>query len=173
MASPHSIDGSPESQPVYIKQEEDGFSLINPTQSKTERPPLSLPGEIAFILIVCSAQLMTQARLGQAIAPLHIIAASFGVDNDPAQLSWFPAAYSLTVGTFILIADRLGDLYSHNRLFVAGYFWFSLCSVLAGFTVLSIMAPYFSIAVELFRVLVLRSYYRMGLRFSGQHIRLV
>jgi MFS family permease len=49
----------------------------------------------------------------------------------------FPAAYSLTVGTFILIAGRLGDLYGHKRLFIAGYFWFSLWSVLAGFGVYS------------------------------------
>jgi MFS family permease len=83
------------------------------------------------------AQLMTQAGLGQIIAPLHIIGASFGVDNDPAQLSWFPAAYSLTVGTFILIAGRLGDLYGHKRLFVAGFLWFALWSLLAGFAVYS------------------------------------
>lgn len=83
------------------------------------------------------AQLMTQAGLGQAIAPLRIIGASFGVDDDPAQLAWFPAAYSLTVGTFILIAGRLGDLYGHKRLFVAGFLWFGLWSVIAGFAVYS------------------------------------
>jgi hypothetical protein len=123
MPSPHSIDGSPESHAVHTKQEEDnGFSPTDPTQSKAERPLLSLPREIASVLMVCMAQLMTQAGLGQAIASLRIIGASFGVDNDPAQLSWFPAAYSLTVGTFILIAGRLGDLYGHKRLFVAGFF---------------------------------------------------
>jgi MFS family permease len=83
------------------------------------------------------AQLMTQAGLGQVIAPLRVTEASFGVDKDAAQLSWLPAAYSLTVGTFILIAGRLGDLYGHKRLFVAGFFWFGLWSLLAGFAVYS------------------------------------
>jgi MFS family permease len=82
------------------------------------------------------SQLMTQACLAQVIAPLHIIGDSFGTQN-PGQLSWFPAAYSLTVGTFILPAGRLGDLYGHKRLFVGGFFWWALWSLIAGFSVYS------------------------------------
>lgn len=48
-----------------------------------------------------------------------------------------PAAYSLTVGTFILPAGRLGDLYGHKRMVVIGYAWFALWSLLAGFSVYS------------------------------------
>lgn len=96
----------------------------------------SRPREIIFIALICMAQLMTQAALGQAIAPLHIIGSSFGISN-PGQLSWFAAAYSLTVGTFILIAGRLGDLYGHKILFVSGFFWFGLWSLLAGFSAYS------------------------------------
>ncbi|QSZ29818.1 hypothetical protein DSL72_004336 [Monilinia vaccinii-corymbosi] len=92
--------------------------------------------EYIFIAIICMAQLMTQAALGQVIAPLHIIGDSFGITN-PGQLSWFAAAYSLTVGTFILIAGRLGDLYGHKILFIGGFFWFALWSLLAGFSVYS------------------------------------
>jgi len=132
MASSESIDDSHELSATKTNE----LSPIELTQSRVQRPH-SLPREIAFILIICMAQLMTQAGLGQIIAPLHIIGASFGVDNDPAQLSWFPAAYSLTVGTFILIAGRLGDLYGHKRLFVAGFLWFALWSLLAGFAVYS------------------------------------
>ncbi|PQE26064.1 putative Drug resistance protein [Rutstroemia sp. NJR-2017a BBW] len=86
------------------------------------------------------AQLMTQAALGQAIAPLHIIGTYFGLEN-PGQLSWFAAAYSLTVGTFILIAGRLGDLFGHKILFVAGFFWFGLWSLLAGFSAPAFLLP--------------------------------
>jgi MFS family permease len=80
------------------------------------------------------AQLMTQAALGQSIAPLHIIGDSFNT-TSPGQLSWIPAAYSLTVGTFILIAGRLGDLYGHKRFFIAGFLWFGFWSLMAGFTI--------------------------------------
>ena len=137
MTSPSSINGSPGPHILLAKQEHNGIPPVESAEPKPERPPISLPREIAFVLTICMAQFMTLAGLGQAIAPLHIIGGSFGVDKDPAQLAWIPAAYSLTVGTFILIAGRLGDIYGHKRLFVAGFFWFGLWSVLAGFSVYS------------------------------------
>lgn len=93
--------------------------------------PVSRVREIAAITILCLTQLLTQAGLGQVIAPLHIIGRDFGTE-DPAQLSWFAAAYSLTVGTFILIAGRWGDVYGHRLLVVIGYAWFGIWSVIAG-----------------------------------------
>lgn len=95
--------------------------------------PQSLPGEIAFIVVVCMAQLVSQAGLGQVISILPILGESFGIGNNMSQLSWFPAAYSLTVGTFILGAGRLGDLYGHKFLFVAGFFWLAIWTLIAAF----------------------------------------
>lgn len=46
----------------------------------------SRPREYIFIGVICMAQLITQAALAQAIAPLHIIGDSFGIQN-PGQLS--------------------------------------------------------------------------------------
>ena len=103
------------------------------TQSNISHPQ-TLIHECLFVFILCLAQLMTQAALAQSIAPSRLIASSFAI-AAPAQLSWFPAAYSLTVGTFILIAGRLGDLYGHKKLFLLGFAWFGLWSLLAGFSV--------------------------------------
>ena len=103
---------------------------------KKGNPPFSLVHEIAFVAIICSAQLLTQAGFAQAIVPLHIIGESFGALN-PGQLSWFTAAYSLTVGTFILIAGRLGDIFGHKLLFITGFVWYALWSLVAGFSVYS------------------------------------
>ena len=47
------------------------------------------------------------------------------------------AAYSLTVGTFILIAGRLGDIHGHKLLLILGYLWYGLTSLVAGLTVYS------------------------------------
>lgn len=96
-----------------------------------EEKPVSRAREIAAIIILCLTQLLTQAGLGQVIAPLQIIGREFG-EEDPAQLSWYAAAYSLTVGTFILIAGRWGDLYGHRLLVVIGYAWFGIWSVISG-----------------------------------------
>ncbi|GIJ90418.1 low affinity NH4+ transporter [Aspergillus pseudoviridinutans] len=107
-----------------------------PFDSKVERPQ-SIAGEVLFVAIICSSQLLTQAGLALSIVPQHIIGQSFGIDNQPGQLSWFSAGYSLTVGTFILIAGRLGDVFGHKVFFVGGYAWFGLWSALAGVAVYS------------------------------------
>ncbi|GFF56615.1 hypothetical protein IFM46972_10561 [Aspergillus udagawae] len=80
-----------------------------------------------------TAQLMSQAGLGQVISILPVLGESFGIGNNMGQLSWFPAAYSLTVGTFILGAGRLGDLYGHKLLFTAGFFWLTIWTLFAAF----------------------------------------
>lgn len=98
--------------------------------------PMPLMWEAAFVGILCSAQLMTQAGLAQSIAPLRIIGDSFKTTN-PGQLSWFASGYSLTVGTFILIAGRLGDIFGHKKFFVLGFMWYALWSLLAGFSAYS------------------------------------
>lgn len=112
-----------------------------PTASKP--PQFSTVREIAFVSVVISAQLLTQASLAQSIAPVHVIGASFGT-SDPGVLSWLPAGFSLTVGTFILPAGRWGDLYGHKNLFVIGYIWFGLWSLIAGFSVYSDSLPFFA-----------------------------
>lgn len=89
-----------------------------------------------FIAVVCMAQFMTQAGLALAIVPGPIIGKSFGA-TDSGQRSWFPAAYSLTVGTFILAAGRLGDVYGHRLMFIIGFTWFGLWSIIAGISVWS------------------------------------
>ena len=102
----------------------------------TKAPSFSLFHEVAYIAVVSSAQLMTQAALAQSIAPLHVIGRTLNTTNH-GQLSWLAAGFSLTVGTFILPAGRWGDLYGHKRLFTIGYFWFALWSLIAGFTAFS------------------------------------
>jgi MFS family permease len=104
--------------------------------SKVERPK-SLPREVLFVAIICSSQLLTQAALALSIVPQHIIGRSFGIDNQPGKLSWFSSGYSLTVGTFVLIAGRFGDVFGHKPFFIGGYVWFALWSCLAGVAVYS------------------------------------
>lgn len=92
--------------------------------------------EALFIGIVCMAQAMTQAGLALSVVPAHIIGDSFETSH-PGQLSWFSAAYSLTVGTFILVSGRLGDVYGHKLMFTIGFAWFGLWCLLGGFSVWS------------------------------------
>ena len=103
----------------------------NPISRPSSKPPIGLWHEILLVIITCSSNIFTQASLGMTIPPLKVIGSGLGVSN-PGGLSWFVAAYSLTVGTFILIAGRLGDMFGHKRLFIAGFFWYGLWSIIAG-----------------------------------------
>ena len=100
------------------------------------KPPFSPVREAIFVFTVCMAQFLALAGLAQSIAPLPILGRSFGV-TDEGLLSWYPAAFSLTVGTFILPAGRLGDMYGHRNVALVGYVWYALWSIIAGVAVYS------------------------------------
>ncbi|KAI9710082.1 MAG: hypothetical protein M1820_002884 [Bogoriella megaspora] len=122
-------------------KETNGAALDNNDLARTKSSvsiadTMSLPHEILFVAIICLAQFMTQAGLGQCLAILHIIGASFSLTN-PGSLSWLIAGYSLTVGTFILFSGRLGDVFGYKRLLIIGFSWFSLWSLVAGLSIYS------------------------------------
>jgi MFS family permease len=98
--------------------------------------PLNIPifHEVLFIGVVIMAQFLTLAGLGQSIAPMAIIAETLSVSNNPGEQAWFAAAYSLTVGTFILISGQIGDILGHKRVFIFGFFFLGTWSAFAGFS---------------------------------------
>ncbi|KAJ9498654.1 multidrug-resistance type transporter aminotriazole resistance [Exophiala xenobiotica] len=105
-------------------------------RTKSIAEQMSLPREIFFVGIICLAQFTTQVGLGQTLFILPVIGESFGL-ADPNELSWLIAGYSLTVGTFILLSGRLGDLFGYKRLLLIGFSWFALWSMVAGLSVYS------------------------------------
>ncbi|MCJ1466445.1 hypothetical protein MMC07_005064 [Pseudocyphellaria aurata] len=113
-------------------------------QKSESGPKWSPIREVTFIVIICSAQFLTQSGLGQTIFPLNLIGHSFG-RQTPGQLSWYIAAYSLTVGTFILIAGRLGDMFGHKLLVIVGFSWFAFWSLIAGLSVYSHSPIFFDV----------------------------
>jgi MFS family permease len=97
---------------------------------------VSLPREILVIGVISLAQFTTQVGLGQVLSILHIIAADFGV-TEPGIKAWLIAGYSLTVGTFILVSGRLGDVFGYKKMLVIGYIWYAFWSMVAGLSVYS------------------------------------
>ncbi|KAI1121560.1 major facilitator superfamily transporter [Nemania abortiva] len=96
--------------------------------------PMSVVHELAFFAIVSTANFTPHSGFHQTLCILQLIAADLGATH-PAQLVWLIAGYGLTVGTFILPAGRLGDIYGYKRLFLIGNFWFALTSLLAGLVI--------------------------------------
>lgn len=101
-------------------------------------PPLYNAGRLGKIrqfggvVTLCLAMLLTQAALGQSVLTIRSIARTFDVEHSDGQQSWFAAAFSLTVGTFVLPAGRIGDIVGHKPNVILGYAILSLWSLLAG-----------------------------------------
>lgn len=88
--------------------------------------------EVVCVAVLCSSMLLTQSALGQTLVPLPFISATFGLENEPRQQSWFISAYSLTVGTFVLPSGRLGDMFGHRKLLQIGFAWFAFWEMVSG-----------------------------------------
>ncbi|KAG0340465.1 hypothetical protein BG004_006399 [Podila humilis] len=50
------------------------------------------------------------------------------------QQQWLISAYALSFGGLLLIAGRMGDLFGHRRIFLAGLAWFCIWSTVNGFS---------------------------------------
>ena len=92
----NSVSGTPSSTESVSSSSEDG---------PPREPGMSQIHEVAFIMIVCLAQFLSLSGMNQTVAPVMILAEYFNI-RDYGTLSWFSAAYSMTVGTFILPAGK-------------------------------------------------------------------
>jgi MFS family permease len=140
-ASP-SLDRHPTHQEIELHTTADPNSTtpsqcqhdLDLSRTKSIAETLSPVREFLFISLLCSAQLVTQAGLLNTLNILHIIGADLGI-TSPGILSWLIAGYSLTVGTFILLSGRCGDLFGYKNMLVVGFAWFAVWNVVAGCSV--------------------------------------
>jgi EmrB/QacA subfamily drug resistance transporter len=82
------------------------------------------------LIVLCLGDLMIVLDTTIVNVALPSVRADLGFTQD--SLAWVVNAYLLTFGGFLLLGGRLGDLYGHRRLFVAGIGLFTLASVGCG-----------------------------------------
>jgi len=82
------------------------------------------------LIIVCLGYLMIVLDVTIVGVALPSIREDLGF--SPGSLAWVANVYLLTFGGFLLLAGRLGDLFGHRRLFLAGIALFTLASLGAG-----------------------------------------
>ncbi|KAI1341079.1 major facilitator superfamily-domain-containing protein [Xylariaceae sp. FL0016] len=87
--------------------------------------------EVAFVLIICTAQLCPQAGIGQVLPILHVVGAHFGNEGN-TDMSRVIAGYCAVLGTVMIVAGRLGEVLGYKRVFLAGFFWSAVWSAIVG-----------------------------------------
>ncbi|CAG8331849.1 unnamed protein product [Penicillium salamii] len=107
--------------------------VTNKTDSRIESTSFSSTfQEVAFILIIGLSQLFSVGGLGNTAYSMDQIGTSLGT-NSNGQLSWFLASYSLCGGVFVLVTGRLGDHFGHKYVFLFGWVWMAIWSLVCGF----------------------------------------
>ncbi|KAJ5677665.1 uncharacterized protein N7477_003298 [Penicillium maclennaniae] len=84
---------------------------------------------ITTLLVLANLVQMTVNFAG--IAGGSRLSQSMGVDKTYA--SWIGASYPMTQGTLVLISGRLGDVYGHRELLLAGGAWLSITTLASAF----------------------------------------
>ncbi|TIC08019.1 putative MFS multidrug transporter [Wallemia mellicola] len=106
------------------------------SEKKSDNSTMKFIAEWAAVLICVSSMLFTQVGIGAyLVITKDFIAETFNIAQDAGEQSWIIAAHSLTVGTFVLPAGRLGDMYGNKLILCIGFLWYSLWSMVTGLTV--------------------------------------
>jgi EmrB/QacA subfamily drug resistance transporter len=82
------------------------------------------------LLVLCLGDLMIVLDVTIVGVALPSIREDLGFSE--ASLAWVVNAYLLTFGGFLLLGGRLGDLFGHRRLFLAGIVLFTSASLVCG-----------------------------------------
>jgi EmrB/QacA subfamily drug resistance transporter len=82
------------------------------------------------LLILCLGDLMIVLDVTIVGVALPSIRTDLGFSES--SLAWVVNAYLITFGGFLLLGGRLGDLFGHRRLFLAGISLFTLASLACG-----------------------------------------
>lgn len=94
--------------------------------------------EIALQACVCFGQFLSQGSVSVSLSTMSTVQDYFGkYGATSSQTVWYMGAYALTLGTFILISGRLGDLFGLRKMFVFGWFWCAFWGIISGLSYFS------------------------------------
>src|SRR5881398_3011932 len=82
------------------------------------------------LYVLCLGSLMIVLDMTIVNVALPSIRQDLGFSET--SLAWVVNAYLLTYGGLLLLGGRLGDLFGHRRLFIAGISFFTLASLACG-----------------------------------------
>ncbi|KAI0914181.1 MFS general substrate transporter [Ustulina deusta] len=93
-------------------------------------PPSPLRGNLILLLLTLT-QLVQIAPLGVGINSATAIGRAVG--SSAVESTWIAASFPLTQGSFVLIGGRLGTIYGHKNVLMAGSLLWVLWTALGGY----------------------------------------
>ncbi len=88
------------------------------------------PSRAAVLALLCAADLLVM--LDGMVVTVALPAIKRDLGTAQADLQWVVTAYTLSLGAFLLVGGRAGDLYGRRRALVAGLAVFAFASLAAG-----------------------------------------
>ena len=98
-------------------------------------PPSSFSSsfqEALFIFVIGLSQLFSIGGIGMVGFSVQKIGLALNTTNN-GQMSWFLSSYALSGGVFVLVTGRLGDHFGHKYVFLFGWVWMAIWSLISGF----------------------------------------
>ncbi|KAI5466484.1 major facilitator superfamily domain-containing protein [Mariannaea sp. PMI_226] len=126
---------------AHVRSGSEGQSLLSQNvrrkpsapEAKTVRFNYSFSNQVAFVFLICMAQVLTWAGFTQALIAVRELSVSFPQrERTSGHQVWYTSAYVLGTGACILFGHRLGRIFGQKNIFIIGYIWLGFWSLLAG-----------------------------------------
>ncbi|KAK9311626.1 major facilitator superfamily [Lipomyces starkeyi] len=88
---------------------------------------------LVIIVFIVSSNIVQMISNMVGLAAGLEFSKALGAVVGPGKANWTAASYPLTQGTFVLISGRLGTVYGHRNVLVAGAVWLVIWSLGNGF----------------------------------------
>ncbi|CCC67130.1 hypothetical protein NCAS_0A05720 [Naumovozyma castellii] len=135
----HYLPSNSTASSLHSQRTKEQCSNLQPAQAQDQLESMNPPPgpsrlrECMFIVIIASSQFISLAAASQAILQMDAITAWFQLPADRSlEAGWANAAFAITCGTFIIPAGKLCDLIGSKTVFIFGYAWYTLWSLLVG-----------------------------------------
>src|ERR687888_493872 len=101
-------------------------------RDRRKEPPMTMESRTRWFALYTLTLASLMIVLDATIVNVALPSIRQDLDFSQTSLAWVVNAYLLTYGGFLLLGGRLGDLFGHRRLFLAGITLFTAASLVCG-----------------------------------------
>ncbi|MDR2715045.1 MAG: MFS transporter [Coriobacteriales bacterium] len=111
---------------------QDAQPLAHSLTNQSEKPPAKHTNKWLALSITSIGTLMSTLNASSIHIANPILASEFGISMG--QVQWVTTIYLIVLGSFMLLAGRIGDRIGSHRIYITGAWVFATGSLLCGFS---------------------------------------